>query len=464
MKDSPGLTMAERQYLRLATNRETQLEQMVKDAEGMPQISARLAEIRAAKRIIGEPVSGYMNYVSGSVLQAISSLRREDHWLDTSRVCFGQIDERDFAATTTPFEDGSALVQISDTLVSLLAHLAATTVAVSGFNIGNQSAFSLRRGHRPAKRLPWAVAVATLRFHLLQQRVFGLPGKCAVLLTDREQTQADRLSAAALHFVVAHEAAHHVLGHMNEGAGRSRPPVIDHSEDNELAADLFALRIQQVQLPQVAGRPSPVQALASSLLAIIAIELMEEGLFIRRAHTHPPSETRRRALCGRLPATDAEITQKHLTPLIEACASAQRVRNPLPQEYWEDFKTDPGVLREHRTDEYLQMTSDLDRFTACSIEKLLTFLERCRDADGIDLVDGLRERSSGGASAVLHRWGLPSARVQTLTDSAQALTFYDLHYYIGKSPLLKVETIGNTRRTMVAMAAARILEPYLEST
>jgi hypothetical protein len=33
-----------------------------------------------------------------------------------------------------------------------------------------------------------------------------------------------------------------------------------------------------------------------------------------------------------------------------------------------------------------------------------------------------------------------------------------------KSPLLKVETIGNTGRTMVAMAAARILEPYLEST
>jgi hypothetical protein len=464
MNDSSGLTLAERQYLRLATNREAQLERMVREAEGMPQMSARLTEIRAAKRTIGEPVSGYLNYVVGSVLQAISSLRREDHWHDVSRVCFGQIDERDFAATTTLFEDGSSLVQISDTLVSLLAHLAATIVAVSGFNIGDQSALSLRRGDRSARRLPWAVAVATLRFHLLQMRVFGLPGKCAVLLTDRQQTQADRLSAAALHFVVAHEAAHHVLGHMRKGAGPDQPPVIDYSEDTELVADLFALRVQQVQLPQVFGRPSPVQALASSLLAIIAIELMEQGLFVRCAHTHPSSEIRRRALCGRVPAGDADIAQRELTPLIDACACAQRVRKALPQEYWEDFKVDPGVLREHRTDEYLQITSGLDRFTAGSIEKLLTFLERCRDADGVDLVDGLRERSTGGASAVLHRWGLPSARVDTIVDSAQALTFYDLHYYIGKSPLLRVETIGNTARTMVAMAAARILEPYLEST
>jgi hypothetical protein len=140
------------------------------------------------------------------------------------------------------------------------------------------------------------------------------------------------------------------------------------------------------------------------------------------------------------------------------------VRKPLPQKYWQDFKADPGVLREHRTDAYLQITGDLDRFTAASIEKLLTFLERCRDVDSIDLVDGLRERGMGGASAVLNKWGLPSARVATLVDSAEALTFYDLHYYIEKSSVLNPDTIGDTTRTMVAMAAARILEPYLENT
>ena len=219
-----------------------------------------------------------------------------------------------------------------------------------------------------------------------------------------------------------------------------------------------------MQLPQVAGTPSPVQALASSLLAIMAIELMEQGLFVRRAYTHPPSETRRRALCARVSAVDADIAQRHLTPLIDACACAQTVRRPLPQKYWQNFKADPGVLREHRTDIYLQITGDLDRFTAASIEKLLTFLERCRDADGIDLVDGLRERRIGGATAVLKRWGLPSARVAKLVDSAEALTFYGLHYYIGKSSVLNPEIIGNTTRTMIAMAGARILEPYLENT
>ena len=244
MKDSSGLTQAESQYLLLATNREAQLEQMVREADGRPRMSAQLAEIVAVRRIIGEPLSRYMSYVSGSVLRAVSSLPQQGHWHDISRVCFGMIDERDFAATTRLFEDDSSLVQISDALVSLLAHLAATIVAVSGFNFGNRPASSLRLDHRSARRLPWDVAVATLRFHLLQQRVFGLPGKCAVLLNDRQQAQADRLSAAALHFVVAHEAAHHVLGHTRKGTDPNQPPIIDYSIDTELAADLFALRIQ----------------------------------------------------------------------------------------------------------------------------------------------------------------------------------------------------------------------------
>jgi hypothetical protein len=293
---TPGCVMpslAQRQFEIFETDRRAHLQQILDKAT--PSVAAKLQAIKADSEISGYPAIRYMENVARSVTEGMNSVLGESR-RDVDDIVFGLVDEDDVLATMSPFQDGSSLVLVSDALPSLLFHLACLNIAV--------------RRPRSRKALPEATACAVLRFHVIQQRIYSLAGKCAVILDDDELKEAHNLSTAALHFAVAHETAHHVLGHSPK-PGRSitsaRLAIADDSESTEIAADSLAQKVQLTRISKNRGGFSPWLALAPSLLVLLAIELVERSFFIRTAKTHPPSWRRWQALSIDFP--DSTIRQ-----------------------------------------------------------------------------------------------------------------------------------------------------------
>src|SRR6266567_2102491 len=173
-------TLAEVQLERLATDRRAYMQRLVDNASN-PETAANLAEIRENSEGNGSPHQHFMAWVSDSVVRAVRAAPQAFEWQDIGQVCFSLLNEEDVVATTSFFADGSALVLVSDSLSSLLFHLASLSVAV-------------RPRHPGQLRLPSEVACAVLRFHVLQQRLFGLAGKCRVLIDGRALDEAENLA------------------------------------------------------------------------------------------------------------------------------------------------------------------------------------------------------------------------------------------------------------------------------
>jgi hypothetical protein len=442
-------TLAKEQLQRFATDRQAQLRRIIDGAANTPETLAQLQEIEANIKDELYPAENFMHSLSTSIVRTVGTFAASE-WRDLGKACFTLLEEEDVTATTSIFPDGSGLIIVSDALATLLYHLAALNVKLQPRRLG-------RRQMEPG------TACAVIRFHLLQQRIYGLAAKCKVLLTEDEETEAQNLASSALHFVIAHEVAHYVLGHQikpNTSATSARLPIADDQERVESEADAFAIKVQRSNIADPTGSQRPWLAMASGLLAVQAIELMERSLFVRRARSHPLPGIRWRDIRTGAPSADVEKAELYLLPILRTCDDARRVNHPLTQRHWQSLGSDPDILREHRSSEYLNLMAELDRFMGHDESKLELYLRRSSGETGIDLAPGLAQFPRG-PRGVLEAWKVPKISIDAITDPNIALTFYSLHARIEDSPLLQRVTSASARM-MVPLAAARVLESSLE--
>ena len=438
-------TLAEEQLQRFATDRKAQLRRIIDGAADTSETLAHLQEIEANIKDEVYPAENFMHSISTSIVRAVGTFAASEG-RDPRKACFTLLDEEDVTATTSIFPDESGLIIVSDALATLLYHLAALNVKLQPCRPG-------RRQMEPG------TACAVIRFHLLQQRIYGLAAKCKVLLTQDEETEAQNLASSALHFVIAH----YVLGHQtkaNKSVTSARLPIADDRARAESEADTFAMKIQRNNIADPTGSRRPWLAMASSLLAVQAIELMERSLFVRRARSHPLPGIRWRDIRTGAPSEDVEKAELYLLPILRTCDDARRVNHPLTPEHWQSLGSDPDILREHRPREYLSLTAQLDRFMGHDESKLELYLRRSSGETGIDLAAGLAQLPRG-PRGVLEAWKLSEISIDAITDPNIALTFYSLHARIEDSPLLQGVTPASAR-LMVPLAAARVLESSLE--
>lgn len=229
----------------------------------------------------------------------------------------------EMTARLTSHGDGSRLVLVSDMVAGLCMAFASQLVhAVVGFS-GRWAPLMRRRGPahlvvlgriiRIARRdpaLPDAAFTGLLRFCAVVRRVYGvsMPGghRDDVGVPFDLGDPRGAFLQLALRFMVAHEIAHDLLGHLPgpQGSHRTSADETFVAED-EAAADTLALLVAaecQVQevlswetpglIPRHGREAGEFLGTLGALLSMLAVSAADDAFYVRRGRSHPSARDR----------------------------------------------------------------------------------------------------------------------------------------------------------------------------
>ena len=333
------------------------------------------------------------------------------HRLDHVHPVF--LDHDDAFANSETFSDGSALIRMSDALLTACSLVSAVNAwrlidspgprgAGREWPTGNQDFYTdFEPGLRPG--------IAALRYYILQQRVWGIAGK---IYPNRVSEARDDMYLTMM-FVEAHEIGHHVLEHVASGA---------NGEQQELEADHFAFRL----LHQIHGTSPKAHAevFAAASMALMAIDLHDRGLFIRLPQSHPGFGERWSALTNLLEISETSVPLA-ARDLIEAVLVAARNDLPLLPTDWDALRASPAWDTSFRTDEYMVLIHGLDLSATYTFDFARELLAGgLAAAGGAAFLPGLLELDSDGPAAALRAWEVSDG--DKLLDPGQPLGFHSL--------------------------------------
>jgi hypothetical protein len=372
-----------------------------------------------------------------------------------------------------PKEDGSGLVVVSDSLITLCNVYCEYT----GRAIAQVTSGGLLRMFGRALLMRWTESMGedprllagVLRYHNITRRAYGFP---AVLnfatRADVELHSAmfDVMLGFGLRFVVGHEAAHHVLDHR----GASAPPL----EQRELEADELALfaaaealdRSFSDDMDRLTERwrreAAEFHGLLGATITMLALHTTEQALFVRRGRTHPPAEHRADQLISYIlsPERQQQLENqggrrdRRLTMRFEKdrWQLAVRIRNlsvatQLATAFdeggtfdWAAFAASPHI--EQPKPGHLDRIAALDRLM-CGADAILAE----EAGTGLD-PEGVRLVLAGDTMNGLLAWGVTPQRVQAIHDPFCVLSFHTLVENIG----LTAQPGADSINTIVAAA------------
>jgi cold shock CspA family protein len=414
---------------------------------------------------LAENASSALGLLTVSVVDALLSER----WSrDPAALVVGSVWNEDAVATVTSFDDGSGLIIFSPPVLGIIGYLAfiSTWYAEPAFSKPFLRALVSTQRIR-SKRLAAVsptiyTATALLRYIFLQWRTFGEAfHKPELMLDDIGRHRAGVLLEKAAQFVIAHEAAHFVLGHSNR-ADMSEQKL----HEQEFAADKVAastVKRAEVSRVQVAADG---MALAGIRLALIAIESTERALFVRRPLTHPPADERWRRLQQERFTVDTAIVNLLTAGVSMAALAARELTVPLPMHFWRRFWTAPQIRREPTVralgevlnDDAQRMFVSLDYFG----KPLQTHVEILQELaaggfpDFLPAVDLIR---AGKLAEGIERLEMPGSSVEALLDERQGLSFHSLLRAIMASA--RLEALNEDERRIPAISVARLIERHL---
>jgi hypothetical protein len=418
----------------------------------------RLAEITAAWQVHGDPANRLMNTVSTSVKDALSELgrpfaRRADH------LTVGMLNRYDAVATVASYDDASGLAVLSDELCSLItyvAQIASCWLRPSELPSLWRPNHKARRANRSASvaRDPWVEASAgLLRYYIIHQRFFGLPGKLGILADETTANLSHTLTLSALQFVVAHEAAHFVLGH-DESVNGSPKQI-----EQEFEADRLALEVSKHTLPEREwfGLPLPI---LGARLALMAVEATETALFIRTPITHPTSGARWARLSEISTKRDVKLAAALTRGAAAAVGRAQQVSHTLRDEEWSAMLANPVISKRAHEAEYYRMIADLDRIAGAERARLVDALLSVRSKTGTDVLEPMLLIETEGVDATLRAYRMDERVVSQAIDPTAGLSFFTFLSALRDSPGLS--TCGTeTQIRLTAAFAVLLIDPFL---
>lgn len=443
-------TMADRKYQELLRpDRDLQLARM-KDRMGelgaeeeMRQLDAVFSgwsqEAEAAD--YDHPVSAVLGVLADRIKTAMADLGVPAERLADVRV--GSTLQEDVSAQLQPFDDGSGLVLVSDSVLSLAnvystyAGSALTSTVAGGRLKGLFRSFRAvlagGLGEDPF------VLTGLLRYYNLHQRVYGIAAKLGLREDPAGSDVAAAINLHATLFVLGHEIAHHALGHTSAPSAFSpgeHVPVCTADEQRELDADLLGYRatVRAFDL-EIAGEPAAatklgaeggaIHATLGALVAILVIHTTESALFVRRGCTHPPAAERAARLLGRVDKRIQQFANLFLGNMMTATKAASDFDGTTEPFDWERFFAEPR-LETPLTKRYLNQIATLDRLQTMTTAKIVAGLAR----DEVDATgrtgQGARLAAGGDVRGALAAWGVPAEEIDFVCDERQALTFHTL--------------------------------------
>jgi Peptidase U49 len=365
------------------------------------------------------------------------------------RVVVRTLLDGEASASVLSFPDGSHAILVSRALQENLICMANV---VEYLDISTALArLSFRRKKRERERFESAARVATiLRYLLLGYRMRGAAPPAPAQLDKRSFDIAGKMAAGALMFVVAHEIAH--IAHRHETValtphGPDGPVTV--SERQELQADVWAVNFLKKVM---ADDPAPENdVLWSAFIALFAMHVTEQALYIRRNRTHPEAWARW-AVLEKLAATADDRTEGLRLTFLNAVASASNLTESFPNELWPLLWQDRMLSVAPLISEETLMW--WDHLHTADIDELAAKAERSATPDG-KLV--LRLLRSGDLEGVLGRIVPSPRRRDALLNPSAALAFSTLRQAFDDTPT----RLSDGNQTAFSVVATRIAAQHL---
>lgn len=407
--------------------------------------------------LFGASLGQVLDTATADLATAFATLGQGDQM---SRLVVFATKSQEISAQYNPKADGTGLVVVSDSLVALCntycQHVGQALAAV--VDTSSLLKFFLRLAVVHIKGTlggePSHLA-ALLRYHHAKRRGHGVATALVTQqdLRDQETSShhglADLYLMLAIRFFLGHEMAHHALAHQTECA---------ESPEQESQADLLALRAGNLayasELKQEASAwfvrdkwledAGEFYGLVSAVIAMQAVQSLEDGLMVRRSRTHLPARDRADRLIelslgddrirehecavgGRDASFRKRIeSERYLleiltTSLMEATDKASDFGVHPAGFNWTAL---PAAQVVAPSAAHLRDVARLDRLLGQPSEALAAALAQS------PLHDGSLYATAGDTRRAMSTWGVPDVEICAAHDESVGLAFYALVYYI----------------------------------
>ncbi|MFS8199268.1 hypothetical protein ACLVWQ_11335 [Streptomyces sp. CWNU-52B] len=436
-------SMAARKLRLMQINRADQLahirEELLRlgDHESLGALDATMSDWRNSEWASegDDPATASLRLVTEQVKTALRDLGFSKERLDSVLVC--SFPKDDVSAQMTPFADGSGLVEVSDSILTLAGQYSQFS-GIGLARIGSRGRLrgffeALRAAREGAMGGDPAVLTALLRYYNVNQRVYGKSAKLGHRVGPGVVEVGDLVMLQAVRFVVGHEIAHHVLEHRTPVSAFSpgeHIPACSGDQRLELDADLLAYRAVGRALEREFEGTETEQAiqfpsLLGPLVAMLAVHVTERALFVRSGTTHPPARTRAQSLLDRIDERERKVAMLFLSTLLTATERSAVFDGSEPVFDWEWVVRTPD-LTSPQPQEYLRRVAMLDQLQSRPRESLAEVLERTAETAGSWVAEGARLAAGGDGTAALRSWGVDEETVAVLTDPRRALLLHTL--------------------------------------
>ncbi|MGW2287060.1 hypothetical protein [Streptomyces phaeochromogenes] len=415
-------------------------------------------------------------------------------------IMVGVLNQPSIVCRARTYEDGSSLIQVPNDFLSMIREMCRSSIFLfaeldepprisrrgwrrrkTGHGLYPVAAAMVvewlercRRFHEPGIPTPgylvWpfcaeensrsAVSMvrAAYRCCIILKRTFNVGVNMPFILNEDNEGRSFELANLTWAFVLAHESAHVLLGHLQS---RNSSPVKTEEELRrfEFDADRLAMRlVVRYAIKEYKAEPSRAEFLARAAagIALGVNSFHSTGLMIRDSDSHPEPEARLWEALNEMESGNE--TAAYLLSFV-TMFGASYARVPLEERDWSDLKRDyrarfnevfsngPGVLFDN--------IPLLDALVGVPLERFID-----RPDNGVRTRRALTLIAEKDARSVLEELGVRQSQIEYVVDRSKALSFFNLVEILRKSEALREEEEGESAR-VVAAQFAHYLQPLL---
>lgn len=415
---------------------------MIKLISTRPEAEAFLDDMKRASGFgelsIAQALQANIEQCLEIVLQTVRASWEDQSLLNSINIRVALYESDMVAATSETFSDGSCLIRVSDGLLSLcrnfsdLNHLWLGRGKVArAINLWKHGLRTVRGIDPMSTSSAVGTGTAAVRYYILHQRLWGTS---AILGSPNGSLDeaGESFAQLALLFIVAHEVGHYVLQHP------SRQPVaagLDAAAAHgwEYAADAFALGCIAELAPE--SKHSESVSLMAAHLALLAVSMAENTLYLRAPESHPPFLYRWAELArssGRAVEAStafAGINRMVLEASNMGCRLERSLWDSLPASSLQTDLHDPA---------YYTLVRGMDMALDHSEAESQRLLEKFVLDGAADLREGLQQIRDGNIVAGLQTWEVK--RADNLSDPKRPLSYNALLNAVVNSPVWRSAT------------------------
>ncbi|CUU56620.1 hypothetical protein Ga0074812_108148 [Parafrankia irregularis] len=394
------------------------------DSTEYPELAERLERIRAQHAEYGDVFQKVLDGLLAE-LQAAAAELYPERSRDISGVQAVAAKEAAVVARYEPQSDDTGIIIIPTGLGVLLQQLIPPLLGLIGRRSDSfagllRTTRRISRGDAVSEDDALARA-ALLRFNLIHRRLWGRTATLGFSLDDRDTERMATFSTLAWNFALAHELAHHILGHGRHGA-ETGAAGCGGSPEMEYEADAVATRL----VTYGARRDQLVMPVLGAYFVFAAIDVHERAILVRDPLSHPPAALRLRRVRKQFAAPFGRGFERltgNLTPAVE---KALNFGAPLGGAAWYRAYEHPQVSIAPRTPTYLEQISKLDLILAGPLDRAEAVLREEDTRRGTDLGAGLALLRAGRTGDGLRAWRISEKQITALIDPTRAASYPQL--------------------------------------